>query len=202
MVGAQPLSNRRRRRRLPARRHSHNGADSPQGVDGRAVDLRVLRRLSAERAWLAWAPVSARGRRPDLLSPCRGDLSLARAAFDRKPRLWPDCRFVASGAVSTRLPLFGWSGSPADVAALGVKHESGHLDRAGLTLLLRNDSEHVDLGCAEYRDRNDAGVSPALGSALVFAKTRSDGQGPGPEPARSLEVAVGSLVVGGAIGSR
>ena len=36
--------------RLRAHRHSHNGADSPQGVDCRAVDLRVLRRLSAEKA--------------------------------------------------------------------------------------------------------------------------------------------------------
>jgi hypothetical protein len=39
-------------------------------------------------------PQCQHGRRPDLLSPYRGDLRLARAAFDRKPRLWPDCRFV------------------------------------------------------------------------------------------------------------
>jgi hypothetical protein len=49
------------------------------------------------------APSVSTGRRPELLSPCRGDLRLARAAFDRKPRLWPDCRFVAPAA--TRLVL-------------------------------------------------------------------------------------------------
>ena len=32
-----------------------------------------------------------------------------------------DCWFVASRAVSTRLPLVVWSGSPADMAALGVE---------------------------------------------------------------------------------
>jgi hypothetical protein len=50
-------------------------------------------------------PQCQHGRRPDLLSPCRGDLRLARAAFDRKPRLWPDCRFVAARAVGSRVLL-------------------------------------------------------------------------------------------------
>ena len=62
------------------------------------------------RAWLAWPAVSARRRRPDLLSPCRGDLRPARAAFDRKPRLWPDCRFVARAVVTPPVPLPEFSG--------------------------------------------------------------------------------------------
>jgi hypothetical protein len=51
------------------------------------------------------APSVSSRRRPDLLSPCRGDLRPARAAFDRKPRLWPDCRFVARPATGSRLLL-------------------------------------------------------------------------------------------------
>ena len=61
--------------------------------------------------------VSSR-RRPDPLSPCRGDLRLARAAFDRKPRLWPDCRFVAPAASAASL-LLRTAGDPMRKSADG-----------------------------------------------------------------------------------
>ena len=51
------------------------------------------------------APVSARGGAPTYSRHAAGDLRLARAAFDRKRRLWPDCRFVGSAAASGSLPL-------------------------------------------------------------------------------------------------
>jgi hypothetical protein len=53
------------------------------------------------------APNVSSRQRPDLLSPCRGHLrpGSCRSSFDRKPRLWPDCRFVADGVLMSRLPL-------------------------------------------------------------------------------------------------
>jgi len=40
-------------------------------------------------------------------------------------------------------------------------------------LSLRNEGEHVDRVRVEYRDPNDAGVSPTRGPALVFASCAS-----------------------------
>ena len=49
------------------------------------------------------------------------EIPLAIASKRNSPALGPGFRFVATAAVSTRLPLFASSGSPASMAALGVK---------------------------------------------------------------------------------
>ena len=105
MMGAQPLSNRR----------PH--LDDSRRIDTLITEPTLHKELTAVRLTFGFCdgyrprrpglhgPSVSTGRRPDLLSPCRGDLRLARAAFDRKPRLWPDCRFVGSAAASGSLPL-------------------------------------------------------------------------------------------------
>jgi hypothetical protein len=67
-------------------------------------------------------------------------------------------------------PVIGVALSSVSVLG-GRKHRTTGLVPPALSL--RNEGEHVDRVRIEYRDPNDAGVAPARGPALVFAKTNA-----------------------------
>jgi hypothetical protein len=81
--------------------------------------------------------------------PCDRWRASAPGSGLRRLRVARHFRNVAHPAVWIKLPLCARSGSRAGVTALGVKQQSRHLDRVGLTLLLRNggSSGHIEPSC-------------------------------------------------------